>query len=412
MAQTYRQQAIDLKIKTLQIYPTDKPTDFPILELGSDQSVTISFDKMVFSHETFFYKIVHCNRDWSKSSLVDMEFFNGFVTGQIDEVNLSQSTVVNYTNYRLSLPQNGDSFKVSGNYAVLISESSDFARISAVVCFYVVDRRVAISAKTTSKTLSGFNTQYQQLEIEVNNATYPIQNPTTELNLNVLQNRRYDNARLNLKPTFTNTTRQSYTNMQSLVFEGGNEYRFIDIADPYRYSGEVDKIEVKADYYNVFTMPAYPRNRSFMPSSYGNANGRYIVNRKDYDDNHYTADYMEVNFILPSNLEFYNYDIYLVGDLTDNRLDENSKLTLDRQLNIYHQSLSLKEGGYSYLYAFVPKNCPKTQTQTFCPATFVPFEGSFWQTQNEYVIMLYHTPFGAKYDNLIGSLIVKNITTQ
>lgn len=409
---TYRKQAIDPKIKTLQVYPADNPIGFPFIEFGGEHKMEISFDKMEFAHQTFFYKIVHCNRDWSKSPLTEMEFYDGLATGEIEDVNLSQSTVVNYTNYRLRLPQDGERFKVSGNYAVVISENIDFAHISAVVCFYVAERNVAINAKSTSKTLSGFNTHYQQLEIEVNHPAYPIGNPMAELNLNVLQNRRHDNARLDLKPSFTTPTKQTYANMQPLVFEGGNEYRFIDFADPYRYSGQIDKIEVKADYYNVYTTPAYPRNRSYLPSNYGNANGRYIINRKDYDNDYYKADYMEVNFILPNSLEFYNYDIYLLGDLTDNRLDEHSRLTLDQRLNIYHLGLSLKEGGYSFLYAFVPKNCPKASHQSPCPTTLIPFEGSFWQTQNEYVIMLYHTPFGAKYDKLIGIHIIKNINTQ
>ena len=157
------------------------------------------------------------------------------------------------------------------------------------MCLYVAERLVDISSKVTSSTLKGFNTHYQQLEVEVDNGAYPIQNPTSELNLSVIQNRRTDNAVRNLRPTFVSTARQTYSNIGALVFEGGNEYRFIDFSDEYRYSGDIDKIDIKPNRYNVYTLPAAPRNRSYLPSNYGNANGRYIVNRKNYHDPDYNT---------------------------------------------------------------------------------------------------------------------------
>lgn len=404
-AQIYETKILNPKIKTLQIYPEENDIGFPVLELYADKKLIVSFDELEFSKKTFFYKIIHCDKNWKQSSLSDMEFFSGFTSNQIEEVNLSQNTLTNYTNYRFELPQDNDYFKVSGNYAVIISEDSDWSSPYAIACFYVVEPNIGINTKTTAKTDKGFNTNYQQVDIEIDNSNYPIQNPFTDLSLCVLQNRRTDNAVKDIKPTFTTSNKQTYSNNKNLVFEGGNEYRFIDFADEYRYSGEIERIEVKSSYSNVFSTPAYPRNKTYLPSNYGNANGRYIINRKNYYNNNYDADYMQVHFILPNNLEFYNYNIYILGDMFDNKLNKNSKMELDRDLNIYHKTVLLKQGGYSFLYAFVPKNCSGQNT---CIATMLPFEGSYWQTPNEYTVLVYHTPFGAKYDKLIGVKIFNN----
>lgn len=404
-AQVYETKIFNPNIKTLQIFPAENNIGFPVLDLDSDHKLVVSFDEMEFSQKTIYYKIIHCNKDWKKSALLDMEFFGGFTTNRIEEINLSQNTLTNYANYRFELPQGNDHFKVSGNYAVLISTNSDFTTIDAVVCFYVVESNIEINTKVTSKTAMGFNTYYQQIDIEIDNTDYTIQNPFADLSLSVLQNRRTDNAVKDIKPTFTTTNKQTYNNNKRLIFEGGNEYRFIDFSDEYSYSGEIDKIEIHADYCNVFTTPAYPRNKTYLPTNYGNANGRFIINRKNYY-NDYDADYMQVHFILPNNLEFYDYDIYILGDMFDNKLNKDSKMELDRDLNIYYKTVLLKQGGYSFLYAFVPKGCDD------CAANMIPFEGSYWQTQNEYVVLVYHTPFGSKYDKLIGIKIFKNLTTK
>ena len=395
--QTYETRIFNPDIKTLQIYPEGRQDGFPILEINGDGRLIVSFDEMVFSERTFYYKIIHCNRNWQKSPLSEIEYYDGFTENRITDVNLSENTVKNYTNYRFEI--SNKPFKASGNYAVLISGNSDFTRPDAVARFYVLDRNISIDTKATSKTSIGLNTQYQQLEIEINNYGYNIQNPFSELNLYVMQNRRTDNMAKDIKPTFTTIDKQTYSNNNNLIFEGGNEYRFIDFSDEYSYSGEVEKIDIKHDRYNLFTMPAYPRNRQFVPENYGNGYGHYIINRKNYRQNDYNADYMQVNFVLPDNLDFYNYDIYILGDVFGNRLDETSKMELLRESGIRHKSVLLKQGGYSFLYAFVPKNSSQTK------ATLIPFEGSFWQTSNEYIVLAYHTPFGAKYDHLVGAQI-------
>lgn len=61
--------------------------------------------------------------------------------------------------------------------------------------------------------------------------------------------------------------------------------------------------------------------------------------------------------------------------------------------NAYEQAVLLKQGGYNYLYAFVRKGDTAASLQ--------PVEGSYWQTQNQYDIYVYHRAWGERYDRLI-----------
>jgi hypothetical protein len=39
--------------------------------------------------------------------------------------------------------------------------------------------------------------------------------------------------------------------------------------------------------------------------------------------------------------------------------------------------------------------------------SMLPLEGSHWQTQNEYTVDVYYSPFGARYDRLVGKKITR-----
>jgi hypothetical protein len=54
----------------------------------------------------------------------------------------------------------------------------------------------------------------------------------------------------------------------------------------------------------------------------------------------------------------------------------------------------LKQGYYNYVYAFL-ENRSQVGDLTF-------LEGSFWQTENEYTIYVYHRQQGDSWDQLVG----------
>jgi hypothetical protein len=390
----FQTKIFDKNVRTLQVFPENKPLDLPVIELNSAQKIRISFDEMSYYAKSFNYKIIHLNADFSPSQLFENEYIDGFYSGLINDYALSENTLTLYTNYQFFLPNSDFSFKVSGNYAVLIYEDNDTDKLAAVACFSVVESTVKIDLKITANTEIEFNGKYQQAEITLDNSGFPIDNPFLELKVNVYQNRRQDNAAINVKPTYTALYKQTYTHNRALIFEGGNQYRLADFSSEYAFSGEIDKIRKNDEYYNVFLFPAATRTGMSSPIAGGDANGRFLLNRQRYDDADINADYMWLHFILPAETPFADGDIYILGDLTNNIFDENSKLEYDFENKIYYKTLFLKQGGYSFMYAFLPKMSNKSTMQKI--------EGSYWQTENEYSVFVYHRAFSGRYDRLAG----------
>ncbi|MBQ5524866.1 MAG: DUF5103 domain-containing protein, partial [Paludibacteraceae bacterium] len=106
------------------------------------------------------------------------------------------------------------------------------------------------------------------------------------------------------------------------------------------------------------------------------------------------ADYVFVHFTLPAETPFLDGKVYILGELTEYRLDKSSQMDYNYETRAYEKALLLKQGGYNFLYAYVPDH--------YTTADLSPFEGNFWQTSNEYAVLLYHRPFGSLYDRLVG----------
>ncbi len=118
--QKYRTQIFDNEIKTLKIHLSDDPFSYPVLTLGSNERISVSFDQMSHGARNYSYSIVHCNADWTQSSLFEMEYIDGFANNMIDNYELSMNTTLDYTHYRFDFPNRDFQFKVSGNYVVKI----------------------------------------------------------------------------------------------------------------------------------------------------------------------------------------------------------------------------------------------------------------------------------------------------
>jgi hypothetical protein len=69
----------------------------------------------------------------------------------------------------------------------------------------------------------------------------------------------------------------------------------------------------------------------------------------------------------------------------------------DAENKCYYLYAYLKQGGYNYMYYTLRDGA----------VSMLPLEGSHWQTQNEYTVDVYYSPFGARYDRLVGKKITR-----
>ena len=394
-AQTiYRTQILADNIKTLQIGVNDDKYLLPIIELNGSDILKVRFDEMSHEAHSYAYKIIHCNADWTPSDLSTNEYLSGFTTGNITDYTLSQVTTFLYTHYKFELPNSDISFKISGNYVVIIYEDNNVDKPIAQACFSIVQPKISITAAVRGNTDTELNGRMQQLDFDLSLNGYNVRDVNSELKVVVRQNNRYDNEVSGILPTYISGSKLSYSNNKSLIFEGGNEYHRFDISSVYAASEGIATIRYQQPHYEAFLLQdKIQTSKTYMHNF--DVNGKFVINFQESVDNSDTeGDYMYVHFMLPLKTPFLDGQLYLGGEWNGNLLNENSRLAYDFNAGTYYKTLLLKQGGYNYQYWFLQKGSKKANVEKV--------DGSYWQTGNEYSIYVYHRPWGERYDKLIA----------
>ena len=411
----HRTQVLDSDIHTLRMrYMTEalEPSGTvsrPYLVLpesgvidGSEDENTleISFDEMSHDVHHYSYRVVHCNRDWTESSINSYEYVDGFTTADIVDYEHSMNTQQAYTHYSFAIPNEDMQLKASGNYVLQIYEDGDFEQMVAEVCFRVVEPLVGIDAKLRANTDIELNGRYQQLDIDVQTTMLNLRD-AKDVRVVVQQNGRWDNQVTLDRPTYVEPNRLRYVNQKALIFEGGNEFRHFDIYSAYYAGYNVNRVEyAQGEYHALLEVDEVRGTMSYGAGREGrtylserDANGQWLVNceKSDYVDT--DAEYMWVHFVLPVAQPVMDGWVFVGGELFGNQYGAANRMDYDAEQKCYYLYAYLKQGGYNYMYYVVGKN----------GASLLPLEGSHWQTDNAYSIWVYYRPFGARYDRLVGS---------
>ena len=381
-------------VSSLQMVLNDDWVKPPVITLGSDDELLFSFDELSHTYKRFIYRITHCNADWSTSDLHAIDYIDGFNDRPIDNWENSENTTQLYTHYQFTIPNDDVRLKVSGNYKIEIFDDEDSENPVAMFAFAVLSPKLRVSAKISGNTDIDTNKSHQQLSFDVHCAGYNIVSPSTDIKPVIYQNRRPDNCVSGITPTYITGTALQYVYNDKLIFKGGNEYRRFEFTDPYSPGQNVDRVQYAEPYFHaeLYTdkvRPTYTTTRD--------ENGRYFINTLQGFGSPIEADYAAVHFALRAPYDG-SGDYYLCGDFNGNFFGASNRMSWDEESQCYRTVQLLKLGLYNYHYLWVPRGKAVGAT--------APSEGDFYNTENEYLIMIYHRDFGGRYDRLVGMLQV------
>ncbi len=396
-SKTYRTEIFNDKIKSLQVISSENWDSPPIIELRGNDFVEIKFDELSHEHKYFTYTISHCNADWTLSNLTSLEFLQGFQNMTIDNYISSFNTTMPYTNYKIFLPNENAQFKISGNYVVeVFPENGDKPILSA--CFSVVEpAKFPFTAKFSSNTDIDFNKSHQQLSFNFNCKSYNIISPQQELKIFILQNNRTDNMVKGIQPSSILNGEYSYYHNRNLIFEAGNEYRRFEMTTTaYRGSG-IEELNFHSPFYHVTLFKdEFRSGKSYIYDQ--DQNGKYLVRCVQGNDYDAESDYFFVHFSLDSPEPLLGR-VYIQSEIFNNILDNRSEMIYNRERKVYEKTVLLKQGLYNYIYILKESSTSKGSTAMI--------EGNYFETENEYLIFIYHRPLGERYDRLIGVKRIK-----
>lgn len=365
---------------------------------GSDPEnrVEISFDEMSHGVHLYSYYVLHLNTDHTVSELFPSEYMRGMPMVEIVDYEHSMNTQRLYTHYRFSFPNEDMVLTRTGDYVVCICEDNDADKLVATQIVRVTSAGADIRVDVRSDTYKELHGRYQQLDIDV---VPPLQRQSSTTNLAgdyfiiVEQNGRTDNRVVRPKPNFVESNRLRFVNNKDLLFEGGCEYRHMDTYSTYFAGAGVERVWYEnGDYQALLPMATAAQYGPYVHEF--DANGQRVVNSEKTDEDDTESEYMWVYFALAVDQPWLDGQVFVGGDVFENRLTARNRMWYDEKQHCYFLASLIKQGGVDYQYWFLGKGQQA--------ASVLRTEGSHYETRNEYTILVYYHPFGSRVDELVG----------
>ena len=388
----YRTRVYSGDIGSLEVKVEGELISTPFIELGGEKVIEITFDALHRTNERYAYSVIHCDADWKQSNLLHIEYMRGFQRVAIENYANASGTTTHYTNYRLFLPNDDIQLTVSGNYAIQVFDEDAQDRIVFTACFSVVEPLIEIVASVSGNTVIDFNREHQQVDFDINTKNLNIAFPQNDLKIFVYQNNNLNDIRTGIQPSMFSSRQIQYRRNRDLIFEAGNEFRRVEF-QTHRIKGMgVEETGFFNPFYHITLFQDRKRNR--MPYMYDqDQNGRFFVRCQGCNDHNRESDYFVVHFSLTSD-QLPNGKMHLYGDFFNGILDERSQMEYRVESGAYEKAILLKAGLYNYQYVFMEDDDTKPSLKRT--------EGNFFETENEYNIVVYFRPAGARYDRLVG----------
>jgi hypothetical protein len=381
-------------IHTVQLFKEGFELAPPIIELGGPDVLVLRFDDFSPDPEPLSYTIVHCDAVWKPSDIMPGQYIEGAISDYLPPARLSFNTLQPFIQYEVALPNNMMRPTRSGNYLLKVFRGSDEEDLILTRRFMVFEQRVQIDAAVRASRQVDLRDVAQQVDLTVRHPNLPVQDPFNEVHVAMLQNMRWDDLRTGFTPRFMRGAELVYDFPEQGLFMGGNEFRNFDLKDLRFATQLVERIEPGPGegVYHAHLVPQPKRNiRVYFDQP--DLNGRFFVRNDFFDGDPLGADYVMVHFTLPMPAPMM-HEVYVYGAFSDWRCTKENRMTWDRDLSAYTAAILLKQGFYDFAYVTLPRNA------TVPDITAV--EGSHFQTENDYVVLVYFTDRMQRVDRLVG----------
>ncbi len=408
-------------IKTVRLHISGFPHSYPLIELNGNARLRLSFDDTSDEVVRYSYTFIHCDQDWQPSGLSPLEFNSGFAVDYLDDYDFSLRTLKNYVHYDLTFPNENMKLDVSGNYLLVVSnaESDEFPVITRR--FMVAENLAGVSGRIMRASEVGKIRTHQEVDLTVNTKQMQLRAPLQELRATVIQNNRWDNAVTDIQPNFLGRESVRFDHQGQVSFRGMNEFRNLDIRSVQAPRTRMVSITNEGEYYAMME-EAEPVRGGQSYLQYFDLNGDFInfrfdrpvVNLADefLQENFqrfsvdFNGEYIEMTFVLDTEREL-ERDIYIVGGLTEYQLKPQFKMVYNPTIGAYLGRALLKQGFYNYHYVLHDPGANKVSR----PADRLDYsytEGSYDNTENDYLALVYWRPIGGRYDRLVGTAILNS----
>ena len=375
-------------IKTITFKSNTTQGQLPVLKLG--EPLVLEFDALNANEEDFYYVIEHFNFDWTPSPLVKSEYLKGLDNQRILTYKNSFNTYQIYSHYDLRIPnQQTRALLKSGNYMISIYDDYDELMFSRKFMIYedLVNVGASVKRSRDVKVIA----EKQSVDIVIATNSINFNNPLETIKTLIIQNNNLNTSINDLKPQYTLGNKLIYKYDTESAFWGGNEYLFYENKNVRTSNIGVQFIDLKEIYHSYLYTNISRKDR---PYTYNpDINGNFQVTALDRTDLDIEADYTMVHFSL-SHEELKDKDIHVYGNFNAFAIEPLTQMEYNSENGKYEVMMRLKQGFYNYKYIAVDKDTGELEEGAI--------SGNFWQTENNYKVLVYYRDLGARFDRLIG----------
>ena len=383
-------------IKTVMVYPPATGTRDnlqPAVATLAQQNLLLEFDDIQESKYNYYARIIHCNSDWTKSQLLDLDFMPVYNEFNINDYQFSNNTYLPFVHYRFPIPR----VKLPGNYVLMIYRDGNKDDVILTARFMIYATQVTLAPNNNlvgNSALSGGN---QQINFTIDYRDLDVFNAMDNFKVVIRQNQRWDNARFTVKPSFI---REDIKQLEYRFFDqdkqwlAGNEFRFVDfrsLISPGRNTAKIDRNEKPF----VLTVAEDRSREGQAYAQYADLDGNYAIENLDYRvEPQLSSQYIFVDFTLRTD-QLQGANVYVIGNYNHYARTAENRMTYNKATSSYESSIILKQGWYDYTYYVESPTLPSTY-----------FEGSHYQTENFYDVFVYYKSLTPMADLLVGYFVV------
>ncbi|MGJ8667494.1 MAG: DUF5103 domain-containing protein [Patiriisocius sp.] len=383
-------------IRTIQFRGTSAQSQLPIIQLG--QRLQLSFDDINGDESDYYYKIDHYNFDWTPTDLSKGEYLDGFDDVRIETYENSFNALQLYSNYFFTIPNRETrGLKKSGNYLLTILD--DDRNVVFTRKFMVIERVLSVAVEIKRARDIRKIDEQQVVQFTVNSPELLLINPKQNVKTMVMQNSNLKTAIVDLVPQYTIGSELIYRYDQEAAFEGGNEFLFFDNKDIRSATNGVRRVQLNDLYENFLYTDV---DRSTRPYTFApDINGNFLVRNLYAENQDIEAEYVVMHFNLQYFEDLGDKELHIYGNFNNWTIDETTFMRYNKESDSYQNARLFKQGFYNYKYVLVNRDGSIEQG---------PISGNFWQTENDYTVLVYYRAPGSRFDRLLGEGIGNSTT--
>ena len=390
-AQVQQEIAPPYNIKTAAFVTSTNENTYPFFRLGDP--INFIFDDLFGNEANYYYSVQHCNYDLTPSQLLTVnDYVQGFDTQRIQNYQNSFNTLQIYSHYILSFPNKFTRLTLSGNYILKILNEDREVVMSRR--FIVYEDLVSVPLQIKRARVMDDIPHKHNLDFAIKTDAFVFQSPLQNVKVALFQNGRFDNAIYNVKPQYTIGNDLIYKYDKETQFWAGNEFLNFDNKDIRNAVNNIVRITAGETYNTILYTNEARGNKPY--TYYPDINGNFVTRNINLSSSNpqTEADYSWVFFSLSAPEFFGKKDLYVNGMFNNYAKTPEFKMDFNEKTGLYEKAIMIKQGFNNFAYVIADKNGKPDEANAV--------DGNFYQTVNDYTVLVYYRMNSERYDRVIG----------